>query len=120
MRISIFILKLIVTSLCTSTIPAVEGDCYVKPNNCVVSTVYPCYDWPDVTQYFHNCVKACNVLLFSLGAYYLNRTLLVSNHNSISVIGSSPQDTKIICLDSPASLFVAVNISIIRVINIVG
>ena len=118
MRISIFILKLIVTSLCTSAIPAVEGDCYVKPNNCVASTVYPCYGWPDVTQYFHNCVKACNVLLFSSGAYYLNRTLLVSNHNSISIIGSGPQDTKIICLDSPASLFVAVNISMIRIINI--
>ena len=115
MRISIFILQLIVTLQCAS---AVEGDCYVKPNNCVASSVSLCYDWPNVTQYFNHCVKTCNALLLSPGMYSLNRTLFASNHYSISIIGSGPHDTKIICLDSLTSLFVAINISMIRIINL--
>ena len=111
-------LQLIVTILSTLPLfPAINGDCYVKSDNCLPSTTASCYEWSNVTEHFNDSIKVCSVLLFSSGTYFLNRTLLASNHNSISIIGTSPHATSIICLDLP-SLFVAANISRVKIMNI--
>ena len=92
--------------------------CYINSSNCLPSSnMTPCYKWSDVTRYFDQCIKVCEVLLFPPGVYFLNGTLLASDERSISLIGASVHATSIVCVDKP-SLFVAANMSELRIMNI--
>ena len=113
----ILILQLIATILSISVFPAIKGDCYVKSGSCLPSSTAPCYDWSNVTKHFNHCIEVCNMLIFLNGTYFLNGTLLASNHNSISIIGTSPHATSVVCLDSP-SLFIAANVTLLKIMNI--
>ena len=101
-------------------VPVAQCDkqtCYIRSNTCLPYSVAPCYEWSNVTEHFNDCIKVCKTLLFVPGIYFLNTTLLVANENSISFIGASMRTTNIVCLDQP-SLFAAVNISTLLIMNI--
>ena len=111
---------IIITMVTLLVVPVVQSDkqtCYIRSHTCLPSTVAPCYEWSNVTEHFNDCIKVCKTLLFVPGIYFLNTTLLVANENSISFIGASMHTTNIVCLDQP-SLFAAVNISTLLIMNI--
>ena len=91
--------------------------CYVRSDTCSLSSATPCYEWSNVTECFNDCIKVCKTLSFAPGSYFLNTTLLATNDKSISFIGDSANTTSIVCLDQ-LSLFAAVNISTLLIMNI--
>ena len=111
------ILILVVTTLVIPVIQSSKQTCYIKTAGCLPSIVAPCYDWLNVTENFGHCIKVCEVLLFSPGVYFLNATLTASNDRSVSFIGASATTTNIVCLEQP-SLFAAINVGMLKIINI--
>ena len=112
-----FIIVAIATALMIPGIQSNNQTCHIKNAGCLPSIVRPCYNWLNVTEYFNRCIEVCKVLFFSPGIYFLNATLIASNDRSISYIGASATTTNIVCLEKP-SLFAAVNISTLKMVNI--
>ena len=116
-----YVTMLIIVAIATALmIPCIQSNnqtCHIKNAGCLRSVVPPCYNWLNVTKYFSHCIEVCKVLLFSPGIYFLNATLIASNDRSISFIGASATTTNIVCLEQ-RSLFTAVNISTLKMVNI--
>ena len=113
----LIIIVAIATALMIPGIQSNNQTCHIKNAGCLRSVVPPCYNWLNVTKYFSHCIEVCKVLLFSPGIYFLNATLIASNDRSISFIGASATTTNIVCLEQ-RSLFTAVNISTLKMVNI--